>query len=118
LDDDRAGLIRGETTSVLPRAAVVALALTTAAIHIGLAIPMGLVGFYLNGLGYLTMTAALSWPGLRRFRSRIRWLFMGYTALTIVLWALLGSPYTPIGFLDKAVELGLLAALWLDRRND
>jgi hypothetical protein len=44
---------------------------------------------------------------------------MGYTALTIILWLLIGRPYTTIGYVDKAIELTLLALLWIDgRRGD
>jgi hypothetical protein len=30
---------------------------------------------------------------------------MGYTALTLLLWLILGQPYTTIGYVDKAIEL-------------
>jgi len=99
------------------RLGIVGLALTTAIIHIVLAVPLTLVGFYLNGLGYIVLAAALYLPQLRGYRRRLRWLLMRYTALTIVLWVALGQPYTSIGYIDKAVELALLGLLWLDHRN-
>ena len=42
---------------------------------------------------------------------------MGYTALTIILWARIGRPYTTIGYVDKAIELTLLVLLWIDHRR-
>ena len=99
------------------RAGIVALALITASIHIVLAVPLTLIGLYLNGLGYIVLVTALVVPRLRGYRRQIRWLLMGYTALTIALWVILGRPYTTIGYVDKAVELGLIGLLWLDQRR-
>jgi hypothetical protein len=99
------------------RGGIVVLALTTAIIHIVLAIPLSLVGFYLNGLGYIGLSLALLIPRLDAYRRRIRWLFMAYTAVTILLWVMLGQPYTAIGHVDKAVELGLIGLLWLEQRQ-
>lgn len=96
---------------------IIALALATAIIHIVLAVPLTLVGFYLNGLGYIALVTALFLPQLLRYRRQIRWLLMGYTALTILLWVVLGKPYTEIGYIDKAIELALLGLLWLDDRQ-
>ena len=44
----------------LIRVGVVALALATALIHIYLAVPLTLVPFYLNGLGYIALATAVS----------------------------------------------------------
>ena len=99
------------------RLGIVALASATALIHIVLAIPLTMVGFYLNGLGSLTLVAALYLPLLARYRRALRWTLFGYTSLTIVLWVILGRPYSTIGYLDKAIELGLLALLWIDQRR-
>jgi hypothetical protein len=99
------------------RGAIGVLALATAIIHIVLAIPLTLIGFYLNGLGYISLAVALILPQLHHRRRQIRWLFMGYTALTILLWIVLGQPYTPIGYVDKAIELTLLGLLWFDQRR-
>ena len=99
------------------RGGIVVLALATAIIHIVLAIPLTLIGFYLNGLGYVGLAVALVLPQLHRYRHQIRWLFMGYTVLTIVLWIVLGWPYTAIGYIDKAIEVALLGLLWADHRR-
>lgn len=100
------------------RLGIVALAVATATIHILLAIPLTMVGFYLNGAGYIALVAALYLSPLAPYRRPLRWLLMGYTALTIALWALIGRPYTTIGYADKAIELALLALLWIDQRRD
>jgi hypothetical protein len=99
------------------RVAIIALALATAAIHIVLATGEGLVPFYLNGAGYIALVTALYLPQTRAYQRWIRWLLMGYTALTIVLWVALGQPYTVIGYIDKAIELALIALLWIEGRR-
>jgi hypothetical protein len=99
------------------RVGIVAFGLTTAIIHIVLAVPLTLIGLYLNGLGYIVLVTALFVPRLRGYRRQIRWVLMGYTALTILLWVVLGQPYTTIGYVDKGVEVGLIGLLWLDQRR-
>ncbi len=42
---------------------------------------------------------------------------MGYAALTIVLWVVVGQPYTPLGYFTKLVQLALIVLLWLDWRQ-
>ncbi len=97
------------------------LTLATAVIHLYLAftaIPyyglnFGVMLFILNGLGYLGLLAALQLPipQLARFRNVARWVLVAYTALTIVLFFLMAPYYTFIGYLDKAVEVALIALL-------
>ena len=99
------------------RLGIVALTLATAAIHIVLAIPLAMIGFYLNGVGYVALVTALYLPPLAPYRRPFRWLLMAYTALTIILWALIGRPYATIGYVDKAIELALLVLLWIDHRR-
>lgn len=98
------------------QAGIVALALATAIIHIVLAIPQTLMMFYLNGLGYIVLLAAYLLPQLSRYRDTIRWGFIAYTALTIVLWLVVGDKAASIAYIDKAIELALIALLWIDRR--
>jgi hypothetical protein len=109
----------GTDRTRLVRLAIVALAVATAAIHIALAIPKGaeLWMFYLNGLGYLGLTAALYLPiaAVRPYRRWLRWALMAYTMVTILGWVAIGER-TPIGFLDKIIEVALVALLWLDQR--
>ena len=96
------------------RIVVVALTLTTAVIHARLG---GLL-FTLNAIGYLALAAAMVLPGPV---ARVRWLarlaLIGFTAATIGGWVLFGARF-PLAYLDKAVELVLIAFLtfeiWLD----
>jgi hypothetical protein len=103
------------------RVGILVLALATAIIHLYLAftaIPyfglnFGVVLFILNGLGYLGLLAALQLPipQLVRFRSAARWALVAYAALTIVLFFLMAPSYEFIGYVDKAIEIALIALL-------
>jgi uncharacterized membrane protein len=100
------------------------LTLSTAVIHLFLAftaIPyfglnFGVMLFILNGLGYLGLLAALQLPipQLARFRSPARWALVAYAALTIVLWFIMAPAYEIIGYIDKAIEVALIALLLAD----
>jgi hypothetical protein len=100
------------------------LTLSTAVIHLFLAftaIPyfglnFGVMLFILNGLGYLGLLAALQLPisQLARFRSAARWALVAYAALTIVLWCIMAPSYEIIGYIDKAIEVALIALLLAD----
>jgi hypothetical protein len=72
--------------------------------------------FTLNGLGYLTLLAAyfLPIPFLQKRHNLVRWVFMGYTALTILAWIPAGSRDI-LGYGTKLVELALIVLLFLDR---
>ncbi len=98
------------------RVSIVLLTLATALIHLQLAFPDP--AFILNGLGYLALLAALYLPvpRLARYRNIVRWVLIGFTALTILLWILLGAR-TPIGYIDKAIEIALILLLLLDARR-
>jgi hypothetical protein len=106
------------STDTALRVGIVLLTLATALIHLQLAFPDP--AFILNGLGYLTLLAALYLPvpRLARYRNVVRWVLVGFTALTIFLWVLLGAR-TPIGYVDKAIEVALIVLLLLEaRRSD
>jgi len=102
---------------------IVGLTVITAVIHLVLGIiispePMFKVLFTLNGLGYLALIAALYF--LRPFaanRALIRYALMAFTAVTLVLYFVFNWPnvVSPLGLVDKAVELVLIILLWLDR---
>lgn len=104
------------SANVVLRVGIVALTLGTAFIHLSLNFPDP--GFILNGLGYLTLLAALYLPVPRiaRYRGVVRWLLIGYAALTILLWILLGDR-TAIGYTAKAIEVALIALLLLEARG-
>ena len=98
---------------------IIALTLITAAIHLYLG-SLGLPMFVLNGLGYLALLAALYAPisQLAPYKNIIRWVLIGYTALTIILWLFItGGASTALGYADKVVELVLIALLLLEYRS-
>ena len=100
------------------------LTVATAFIHLLLAftaIPIyglnfGVILFILNGLGYLGLLAALQLPipQLARFQSAARWALVAFAALTIVLFFVMAPEYTIIGYVDKAIEVTLIALLLAD----
>jgi hypothetical protein len=90
--------------------AISALTIATALTHISLLFPDPV--FILNGIGYLGLLGLLylPLPFLAPYRGYVRWLLIGYTVLTIALWVAFGLR-TPIGYVNKATELALLALL-------
>jgi len=111
-----------EQASVVPtRPLILVLAFATALIHLYLAFqfPEGPDPiFILNGLGYIGLTSLLylPLPQLAERRGAIRWLLLSYTALTVMLWVLMGAR-TPLAFVDKAIELALIALLWRESQS-
>jgi hypothetical protein len=96
------------------------LGLATALIHISLLFPDPL--FILNGLGYLALLAAYFLPvtWLRENHGLIRWIFIGYTLVTIIAWVIMGDKSWPggaIGYVTKAIEVVLLILLFIDSRR-
>jgi membrane-bound ClpP family serine protease len=104
---------RASTDTAL-RAGIALLTLGTALIHLQLNFPDPV--FILNGLGYLTLLAALYLPQLARYRNVVRWVLIGYAALTIFLWILIGAR-TPVGYIDKAIEIALITLLLVEVRR-
>jgi hypothetical protein len=106
---------RASTDAAL-RAGIALLTLGTALIHLQLAFPDPV--FILNGLGYLALLAALFLPipQIARYRNAVRWVLVGYAALTVFLWVLIGAR-TPIGYIDKAIEVALITLLLLEARR-
>ncbi len=98
------------------QAGIIVLTLATAVIHFSLLFPDVL--FILNGLGYLTLLAAryLPIPQLAGYRSLVRWVLLAYTALTVVLWVIMGSR-DALAYLDKAIEVVLIVLLWIEGRQ-
>ena len=97
---------------------IILLTLATAIIHLSL-FPDPV--FMLNGLGYLGLLAAyfLPIPFLAGRHKLVWWGLLGYTLLTIVLWIVLGDKSWPagaVGYAAKAVEVILVALLWVDRK--
>lgn len=100
------------------RLGIILLTVATAAIHLYLGLTVGLPPFILNGLGYLALVAALyaPIPRLVPYKNIIRWVLIGFTALTILLWVAIGER-TLIGYLDKLIEVALISLLVLEQRH-
>jgi hypothetical protein len=92
---------------------IIALTLATAAIHFLLLFPDTV--FILNALGYVALLGALYLPvaALAPYRSWARWGLIVYTAVTLVLWAFIGSRDW-LAYLTKVIELALIALLWIE----
>lgn len=79
--------------------------------------------FTLNGLGYLGLLGAYFLP-ISVFQQRhnlVWWALVGYTALTIILWVIMGDKNfvagtsSATGYYAKAAEVILLAFLFADK---
>lgn len=75
--------------------------------------------FTLNGLGYLGLLAAFFWklPWISERRSLLHYLFIGYTAVTILAWVAMGARNV-IGYATKLDEVLLIAALWMHLKSE
>jgi hypothetical protein len=103
---------------------IVVMAVATAVIHLLLGLSLGPPSlqpfpllFYLNTVGYLVLVAALYTPQLHAIQPVVRWVFIAYTFLTIVLWMVLTPHRTALGYLDKAIEVALVVLLLVDERR-
>ncbi len=102
--------------------AIIVLTLATAVIHLALSFnPLNPL-FILNAIGYIALLIGLYFiPSFSEsLRNIIRWVFIGYTAVTIVLYFVFngaGAWTSAVGLLDKGIELVLIILLWLDRDN-
>jgi hypothetical protein len=101
--------------------AIAGLTVATALIHIVLGIMSGgtfLIIFLLNGLGYLGLLAALYFlPQFAGQRSMVRWALLAFTAVTFILYFAFNWPniWSPMGLVDKAIELILIILLWQEK---
>ena len=91
---------------------ILLLAVATALIHFSLSFPDPV--FILNGLGYLTLTAAYFLPQFKAHHATVRWVFIGFAVVTIIAWVAIGMR-TPLGYITKLIELALIALLWMDK---
>jgi hypothetical protein len=107
--------LRSRATGAVLTAAIVALTAATAYIHLGLG---GLL-FTLNGLGYLGLAvlvvigAVAPVAMVERFSWFPRLALIGYTAMTIVGYLIMG-PYFMLGFIAKGIEVAIIALVTID----
>lgn len=109
------------TSSLNPkRYAIITLTVITAIIHLWLGFSFGDTLFLLNGAGYLVLIVALYFiPQLAAQRALIRWALLAFTAITFILYFVFNWPdiVSPLGLIDKTIELVLIVLLWLDRND-
>lgn len=99
--------------------------LATAFLHLSLLPSMGPDPIALNGLGFLGLLGAYMLPMdiFQKNHKLVWWGMVGYTALTIVLWFLMGDKNfvagtnSAIGYYAKAAEIVLMGFLWADRKS-
>lgn len=107
--------LRSRAAGALLTTAIVGLTLSTAYIHLGLG---GLL-FTLNGLGYIGLAglivigAAAPVVIVERFSWFPRVALMGYAALTIAGYLIMG-PYFTLGFIAKGIEVALITVVVVD----
>ena len=112
--------MQARTTPRSRRSQIVLIVLTaiTALIHFERAIedPDIRILFILNGLGYFALLAAFYLPAFQTFHKAVRWTFIAYTAITIVLyfvWVAMSAEWTiPLGPIAKIVEVAMIVLIW------
>ena len=81
--------------------------------------------FILNGLGYLGLLGAYFLPigFFQQSHKLVWWAMFGYTALTIVLWVVMGDQTfvagtdSATGYYAKAAEVILMISMWADKKS-
>ncbi|GCE30723.1 hypothetical protein KDA_62070 [Dictyobacter alpinus] len=99
---------------------IIVCTLATALIHLYLAMQPDedlRTWFILNAIGYLVLLVARFLPQLASYRRIVNYVLMAYTAVTIIMWLLIGLPSEPIGYVTKAIEVVLIILLVLDDRS-
>jgi hypothetical protein len=114
--DARPSTTPRSTVDVAIRIGVVVLTLMAAIVHMSRLFPDPV--FVLNGLGYLTLLAALYLPipRLVSHRRLVRWTLIGYATLTILAWVAIGER-TLLGYSTTAGEVALVVLLLMERRR-
>ena len=110
---------QASSSSKFIQVGIIALTLATAFIHIIVGFPrlsLFPVLFYLNALGYVVLLLLYYLPRFAPFHTFIRWLFIAYTLLTIILYFVLGHYPSMAAYIDKVVEAVLLILLLVGGR--
>lgn len=109
--------------NLAPRHYIMILAtLVTAAMHLKF---FPDIMFTLNGLGYLGLLGAYFLPieFFQKNHKTVWWVLFGYTALTIILWVVMGDKNfvagtdSAIGYYAKAAEVVLMIFMWADKKS-
>ena len=114
--DPRPSTAPQSAADIAIRIGVVVLTLIAAIVHVSLLFPDPV--FILNGLGYLTLLAALYLPipRLVPHRRLVRWTLIGYAMLTILAWVVIGER-TLLGYSTTADEVALIVLLLIEGRR-
>jgi len=99
------------------RTTLIILTILTALIHFQRAVadPDIRILFILNGLGYFALLAGFYLPAFQRFHKAIRWIFIAYTVVTILLyfvWVAMSGEWTiPLGPIAKLIEVIMIVLI-------
>lgn len=101
------------------RIIIAILGLYTAVVHLIVVNLSGLKPLLLlNGLGYLALLGALWFRYPAGQQRLLHYVFLAYTAVTIVGWAVMNGDFSdPVGVSTKAVEVLLIIFLWLNLKR-
>ena len=102
---------------------IIVTTLATALLHLSLFAQIGPDPIALNGLGYLGLLGAYFVPMqiFQKNHKLVWWGMLGYTALTIILWVVMGDKNfvagtsSAIGYYAKTAEVFLIGFLLADR---
>jgi hypothetical protein len=105
------------------RNSILVFTVLTALIHLGLGFAFmrepDFLGelFILNGIGYFALMYAYLWTPsfLSGQRSLVRWVYIGFTVVTIVLFFVFNGAnafVSPPGLIDKLIEVLLVVSLY------
>jgi hypothetical protein len=95
---------------------ILILSFATAIIHFSLMLPKIDPLFTMNGLGFVGLAVASGFPLpiLKNYPKQLRFFFIGYTLLTILLWILIGQRDI-LAYITKFIEVLLIACLLKER---
>jgi hypothetical protein len=116
------------TQANIRKGAIILLVLATALIHL-IVLNIRMISdpafgqidplFTLNGLGYLALLVAyfVPLPIFQKYHGLLRWTLLGYTALTILSWAVITGFNVSdlLGVVTKLIEIVLIILLIADR---
>ena len=114
--DARPPIVSRSGVDTALRIGVIVLTLMAAIVHLSLLFPDPV--FILNGIGYLTLLAALYMPVPRLVPHRlvVRGALVGYATLTILAWVAIGER-TLVGYSTTVGELALVVLLLMEDRR-
>lgn len=100
---------------------IIVLTILTAVVHLFLGLHHGFTFsllptlFLLNGIGYLVLLVALYLPALATIQPAVRWVLIGYAALTIIVWIYIThAEFDPLDYIVKLAEIVLVILLCVE----